>query len=309
MVMKRRDFIKKSVGVGIASGAAFSILGFDQVFGANIDETGPFDLVAVKGGGPAEMFDKGIASLGGMQQFVKKGHTVTVKPNIGWDAIPEKAANTNPELVGRIVAQCMQAGAKAVYVFDNPVNEWTRCYRNSGIEKAVKDAGGTMVTGKSESHYKDIDIPAGKILKTAKIHELMLDTDLVINVPVLKNHDGTQLTIAMKNLMGVVWDRKYWHANGLDKCIADFATICKPTLNVVDCFRVMKRNGPRGVSVADVVDVGALLISKDIVAVDVAATKMFGMDVEKIKYIRLAHEARVGEMDLEKLKINRIKVA
>ena len=57
--------------------------------------------------------------LGGIQRFVKKGQSVVVKPNIGWNREPETGANTNPELVNRIVAHCKEAGAKKVYVFDN----------------------------------------------------------------------------------------------------------------------------------------------------------------------------------------------
>ena len=83
----------------------------------------PYDMVAIKGGEAADMFDKGIASLGGMKQFVKPNQTVVIKPNIGWDSAPERAANTNPELVARIVEQCKQAGAKTVYVFDNTCAE------------------------------------------------------------------------------------------------------------------------------------------------------------------------------------------
>ena len=307
--MKRREFIIKSVSAGIVTGTAWSVIGFDKAFGGSIEQQGPYDLVAVMGGYPAIMFDKAIASMGGLKKYVKPGAKVTIKPNIGWDAVPEKAANTNPELVGHIVAQCFKAGAKSVYVFDNTVNEWTRCYKNSGIEDAVKKAGGTMITGKSETHYRKTAIPKGKILKEAQIHELMIDTDLVINVPVLKNHDGAQLTIAMKNLMGAVWNRTFWHANDLNQCIADFTTFCKPTLNVVDCFRVMKRNGPRGVSVADVVDMKSLLISEDIVAVDAAAAKMFGLDPDQVGYIKIAHEMGIGQKDLSKLKINKIKIS
>ena len=307
--MKRRDFIKKSVTAGIVSGAAFSFIKPESVFGSSFSAEQAYDLVAVKGGTPAAMFDKAIASMGGIKKYVKPNSTVTVKPNIGWDARPEKGANTNPELIGRIVEQCKQAGAKQVYVFDNTCNEWTRCYQNSGIEKAVKDAGGTMVTGNSESHYREVSIPQGKILKSAKIHELMLDTDLVINVPILKHHGGALLSIAMKNLMGVVWDRKYWHANNLNQCIADFTTYCKPSINVVDAYRVMKRNGPRGVSVSDVVLMESLLISEDMVAIDTAAAKLFGMEPEKVGYIKIANDMGVGRMDLTKLNINRIKMS
>ncbi|MEZ5012470.1 MAG: DUF362 domain-containing protein [Bacteroidales bacterium] len=87
------------------------------------------------------MFDKGISALGGMSNFVKKGQSVVIKPNIGWDVVPEKAANTNPALIKRIVEHCFTAGAREVYVFDNTCDDWVKCYKTSMIEKLAKDAG------------------------------------------------------------------------------------------------------------------------------------------------------------------------
>jgi len=305
--MKRRDFIRNSVGIGVLSGAALSMGKFSEMLAAeNSLMQLPYDLVAIKGGEAAEMFDKGIASLGGMKQFVKPNQTVVIKPNIGWDAPPERAANTNPLLIGRIVEQCKMAGAKTVYVFDNTCSEWTRCYKSSGIEAAVKKAGGTMVTGSSESYYQAVDIKGGKSLKKAKVHELILESDVFINVPVLKNHGGTRLSVSMKNLMGVVWDREYWHSHDLQQCIADFTTFCKPDLIVVDAYRVLKRNGPRGVSVADVATMKYQLIGKDIVAIDAAAAKVFGLEPRDVKHIMLAEQLGVGKSNIEAMKVNRI---
>jgi uncharacterized protein (DUF362 family) len=305
--MKRRDFIRNSVGLGVASGAALSMGNFSELFAAESSRFQlPYDLVAIKDGEPEAMFDKGIASLGGMKQFVKPNQTVVIKPNIGWDATPEKGANTNPKLVARIIEQCKLAGAKSVYVFDNPIAEWTRSYKMSGIEDAAKKAGATVVSGKSEGYYQSVSIPKGIKLKSAKVHELILESDVFINVPVLKNHGGSALTISMKNLMGVVWDRQFWHSNDLHQCIADFATFCKPTLNVVDAYRVMKRNGPRGVSVTDVALMKYQLIGKDIVAIDTAAAKVFGMDPLKITNLGMAEKLGVGTTNIDGLKVNRI---
>jgi len=306
--MKRRDFLVKSANAGLITGAALSFGNYNKVFGAHTKSLDlPYDLVAVKGEDPGVMFDKAIASIGGMKKFVAPGQTVVVKPNIGWDATPERAANTNPDLVKRIVEQCITAGAKDVYVFDNTCNEWTKCYRNSGIEAAVKEAGGKMVTGKTESHYREVTIPGAKVLKKAKVHELVIDSDVFINVPVLKNHGGAKLTMAMKNMMGVVWDRRFWHANDLNQCIADFCLFRKPDLNVIDAYRVMKRNGPRGVSEDDVVMMNSLILSTDIVAIDTAGTKLFGMDINEIAYLDMAEKNGLGTTNLESLRINRLK--
>jgi uncharacterized protein (DUF362 family) len=307
--MRRREFIRNSVGFGVLSGAALSLGKFGELIASeNSAFQLPYDLVAVRGGEPAVMFDKAIASLGGIKQFVKPNQTVVIKPNIGWDASPERAANTNPELVTRIIEHCKMAGAKAIYVFDNPVAEWTRSYKNSGIENAVKNAGAKIVSGKSESYYHSVTVPKGKRLKNTKVHELILESDVFINVPVLKNHGGSTLSISMKNLMGTVWDREYWHSNDLHQCIADFSTYRKPDLNVVDAYRVMKRNGPRGVSVADVVTMKYQILSTDIVAADTAATKVFGLDPKQLKHIALAEALGAGTSDIDALRVNRISI-
>jgi uncharacterized protein (DUF362 family) len=252
------------------------------------------------------MFEKAILSLGGMKAFVKKGQKVVVKPNIGWDVPPERAGNTNPKLVARIVKHCLDAGAGEVYVFDNTCDNWAKCYKSSGIEKAVKDSGGKIAPGNTEGYYHAVEVKQGKNLKNAKVHELILGTDVFINVPVLKHHSSAELSLSMKNLMGVVWDRGFWHRNDLNQCIADYATYRKPDLNIIDGYRVMMRNGPRGVSEADVVTMKQLLISTDMVAIDAAATKIFGSDPADIPYIRKANDLKVGRMDLKSLNINRI---
>jgi len=307
--MKRRDFLKKGVGAGFVAGTAFTVSSSNKLFaGMNLLPEEPYDLVAIRGGEPDVMFDRGIEELGGMRQFVKEGQTVVVKPNIGWDAVPERGANTNPLLVKRIVQHCFNAGAAQVYVFDNTCNEWTKCYANSGIEQAVKDAGGTMFTGSSERYYQEVELPWAKSLKMTKVHELILKSDVFINVPVLKHHGGANITITMKNLMGIVWDRKYWHANDLHQCIADFAAFRKPDLNIVDAYRVMKRNGPRGVSVDDVVLMRNQIISTDMVAADAAGCKLFGIEPLSVKHIKLGGQSGIGNYDLESLNISRISV-
>ena len=306
--MKRRDFIRKSMGTVAFYGAAMSIPAYSKVFGSPaLPPEGAYDMVAIKGGEPAPMFDQAIKALGGIGQYVKKGQTVVIKPNIGWDVTPERAGNTNPQLVGRVVEHCLQAGAKKVVVFDNTCDKWDRCYANSGIEKAVKDAGGSIAPGNTESYYQEVQIPGGVKLKTTKVHELILESDVFINMPVLKNHGSARLTIAIKNLMGVVWDRSYWHRNDLHQCIADYGTFeRKPTLNIIDAYRVMMRNGPRGVSVDDVALMKSLIISPDMVAADTAAAKLFGMDPEEVGYIGIADSMGVGTMQLDKLNIHRI---
>lgn len=312
--MDRRNFLRALA----LTGAAFSIKesGAMSVFSqsaANVKSGKAYDLVAVMGGEPAEMFNKAMAELGGLGKFVKKGQVVVVKPNIGWDKGPEMAANTNPQLVAEIVKQCFKAGAKEVKVLDHTCNEWRNCYNNSGIGDAVKSAGGKMIPANEESYYREINLPKGVKLKKTKVHEAILDCDVWINVPVLKNHGGAKMSIAMKNHMGIVWDRRFFHANDLQQCIADVCTLEKAAvLNVVDAYRLMKNNGPQGKSEADAVLVKGLFVSQDIVAVDTAATTFFNkvrtMPLDSVGHLAKAEALKLGTMNIEKLNVKRIKL-
>ncbi|MEZ5576216.1 MAG: DUF362 domain-containing protein [Candidatus Competibacteraceae bacterium] len=304
--MQRRRFLT-ALGVGAWAGAGLALGGYGRRLDAGEPSAGTPDLVAIRNGEPEALFDHGIEALGGMGRFVKKGQKVVVKPNIGWNVPPERAANTNPRLVRRIVEHCLQAGAKEVYVFDHTCDAWRDSYRASGIEQAVKDAGGKLAPGNSESYFQTVAIPGGHRLRRTQEHELVLGADVFINVPVLKSHGGARLSVAMKNLMGVVWDRGEWHSNDLHQCIADFATYRKPDLNVVDAWNVMLRHGPRGVSTADVVNMRSQLLSTDLVTADAAAARLFGLkQPEEVGYIRIAGEMGAGRMDLENLAIRRI---
>ena len=194
--MDRRAFFTTGLGASVLAGTTLGMGGRRGLLaGVPAGDSGAPDLVAVRGGEPDVMFDRGIKALGGIGAFVKKGQTVVVKPNIGWDVSPERAGNTHPKLVSRIVKACYEAGAKKVYVFDHTCDDWQRCYTNSGIERAAKDAGATVVAGNSESYYQEVKIPGGTELKEAKEHELLLSSDVFINVPVLKSHSGARLTI------------------------------------------------------------------------------------------------------------------
>lgn len=312
--MDRREFLKAIAVAGVAATIKISNpMSVLAQSGRNAVTGNPYDMVAVMGGEPVDMFRKAIAEMGGMGKFVKAGQKVLVKPNIGWDKSPELAGNTNPELVAEIIRQCFDAGAKEVVVFDHTCDDWRKCYKNSGIEEAATAAGAKVVPAHEESYYREIELPRAKNLKKAKVHTALLDSDVWINVPILKNHGGAKMTISMKNHMGIVWDRGFFHKNDLQQCIADICTIDKPAvLNIVDAYRVMKTNGPRGKSAADVVTPKALFMSTDIVAVDTAATKFFNqieaMPLDVVGHLAKGEELQVGTMDIDKLNVKRIKM-
>ena len=327
--MDRRDFLRNVARLGLGAGAAYLLGGgavrlFAQATGAKTGSAtdtgkspasgksflagGPPDLVAVKGGEAEALFDAGIAALGGMGAFVRKGQTVVIKPNIGWAQAPETAANTNPKLVRRIIEHCLNAGAKKVYVFDNSCDSWTLAYKNSLIGKYAKEAGAEVVPPDSSGYYQEVSFPGAVSLRKARVHELVLESDVFINVPVLKNHSGAGMTAAMKNPMGMVWDRQFFHRYNLDQCIADACLFRKPDLNVIDAYKVMKSGGPRGYS-SSVYDLAKFqILSTDIVAADAAASRTLGSEPSAFRYIGMAADKKSGQADLSKLDILRLTI-
>lgn len=309
--MKRRDFLKKTAVLGAAA------LTFDKLPAAirtnsMMVESTP-DMVAVMGGEPAQLLSRALKEMGGIGKYVKKGQSVVIKPNIGWDKAPEMAANTNPDLIEALIKECFNAGASKVTVFDHTCDNWKNCYTNSGIEAAVKRAGASIIPGNDEVYYKEVSLPKGVKLKATKIHQAILDCDLWINVPVLKNHGGAKMSIAMKNYMGIVWDRGFFHNNDLQQCIADACTYTKkPVLNIIDAYRVIRKNGPQGRAVSDTSLLKTLFISTDIVAADVAAIGLFNqvekMDINEVGHIAHGEKLKLGTQDLSKIKIKRIKL-
>lgn len=313
----RRKFLKNSIYMGLSLGSTLVTGNSGRLFANSvpspisdpISDRAP-DLVAVRNGEPDIMFNKGIKLMGGIKRYVKKGQTVLVKPNIGFNKTPEIAATTNPLLVKTIIEPWFGAGAKKVYVFDNIASRSygtaAHCYKNNGIESAAKQAGTIVAPADDYKYYQEVRIPGAEALLTTDVHELLLESDVFINIPILKHHSYTHVTMAMKNLMSVVWDRIFYHGAGLDQCIAEFCLYKKPDLNVLDAYRVLKTHGPYGNSLEDVMIAKSLLISEDIVAIDTAACMIFGIPPKKVYYLNMGQELKLGRMNLDELNIKRL---
>jgi uncharacterized protein (DUF362 family) len=266
------------------------------------------DLVVARGGDPEVMVRRALAALGGMEKFVPKGAKVIVKPNIcvAYHTY-EYAATTNPWVVGALVKLALDAGASSVQVMDFPFGgSAEQAYARSGIEEQVRAAGGEMVPVPSFK-YVSVDLPQALSLKSTMAFKDALETDVLINVPIAKNHGSTRLTLGMKNLMGLVLDRGAIH-NNLGQRIADLTTLFRPSLTVVDAVRILTANGPTGGNLNDVKKLDTVIVSPDIVAADSYATTLFGMRPEDISYINAAATMGLGNSDLQSLKIEEIAV-
>jgi uncharacterized protein (DUF362 family) len=139
-------------------------------------------------------------------------------------------------------------------------------------------------------------------IKEWDIYEDILIADLLIDVPIAKDHGSTRLTLGMKNLMGVILDRGRLH-NNLGQRIADITSRVRPGLTVVDAVRILTANGPTGGNLDDVKILDTLIASPDIVAADSYATSFFDLKPDDISYIKAAAAMGLGRKDVENLVI------
>jgi uncharacterized protein (DUF362 family) len=266
------------------------------------------DLVVARGGEPEELVQRALAALGGMEQFVRSGDDVIVKPNIcvAFHTY-EYAATTNPWVVAALVRLCLEAGARRVRVMDYPFGGTPEhAYVRSGIQEQVVAAGGEMEI-MPRFKFVSTEIPQGLDLRECEIYDDVLNADVVINVPIAKTHGLVPLTLGMKNLMGVIRDRPAMHRN-LGQRLPDLASRVQPALTVVDAVRILVDNGPTGGSLDDVKKMDTVIASPDIVAADSFAATLFGLQPDELSYVRAATDMGLGRSDLDNLNIEEIAV-
>jgi uncharacterized protein (DUF362 family) len=261
------------------------------------------DLVVARGGEPEELVRQALTALGGMERFVRPGDNVIIKPNIcvAYHSY-EYAATTNPWVVGALVKLCFEAGARLVRVMDNPFGGGPEeAYARTGIGEQVQAAGGRMET-MSGFKFIPTEIPEGLDLSQCDIYDEALYADVLIDVPIAKHHSLARLTLGMKNLMGLIYDRPAMHAN-LGQRLADLASRLRPALTVVDAVRVLVANGPTGGSLDDVRQTDTVIASPDIVAADSYAATLFGLEPDDLSYVRAATAMGLGRSDLDGLNV------
>ena len=250
----------------------------------------------------AKMTRESIDALGGMSRFVAKGELVWVKPNIGWDRVPEQAANTNPAVVSTLIAMAYEAGASKVKVSDNTCADERKCYKMSGVEKAAT-AAGAEVLFHDERKYKKTAIDGAKY-KEWELYTEMIEADKIINCPIAKDHTIAGLTLSIKNLMGVMGGSRGQVHQDLGNFLADLAKYLQPklSLTVIDAMRIMTGNGPRGGNYADVARRDTIIAGSDFVAADACAVSLFeGRDISKIMGIKEAEALGLGTADFASL--------
>jgi uncharacterized protein (DUF362 family) len=256
------------------------------------------EMAVVQGDDPARLARRAIQELGGMHRFVSRGDVVVIKPNAAWDRTPEQAANTNPEVVAEICRLCLEAGARRAIVTDVSINDARSCFARSGIAAAARAAGAEVVLPEDRL-FREVDL-RGQVLHSWPVLEPFLSADKMINVPIAKHHSLTGATLGMKNWYGILGGPRQRLHQQIHESLVDLADFMRPTLTLIDAFRVLLRNGPSGGNPADVALQKTVIAGTDPVMLDAYAAKAYwDLDWHTLRYLKLAGERRLGALSFE----------
>ena len=304
----RRNFLKTSARAGIFLTVGYPLIPMSgETWGSA--EFSPVDLAVVRGN-PEKAVLKAIDLLGGIKQFVKRGQRVVIKPNMSFAKTPDEAANTNPQVVAAVAKACIEAGAKNVLVLDHTIQKAELCLERSGIRKSCQSIERTHVIAlNDEKFYQSVSVPRGKVIKHLKIMKEVMSCDVLINLPTAKSHSSTGVTLGMKGLMGVIWDREYFHAKAdLHQSIADLSSVVKPTLTIIDASRVLFTGGPAGpgkIEKLNTIIAGVDPVAVDTYGVNIAMWYDRKFEATNVKHIMAAHRMGLGNINLNQLRIKK----
>jgi uncharacterized protein (DUF362 family) len=255
-------------------------------------------LAVITNGTPEQLLQRALEELGGIRRFISRNDVVIIKPNIAWDRTPEQAANTNPLLVAELVRQCWNAGAKKVIVTDVSCNDPRRCFQRSGIADAASHEGAQVVLPDT-SRFKQVDL-AGSVLQTWPVFQPFLEADKIINVPIAKHHSLTGVTLGMKNWYGILGGQRQQLHQHIHESLVDLADFMRPTLTIVDAYRILLRNGPTGGNLEDVLLKKSLIAGTDPVALDAYVAKAYwNMEATAMPYLQQAAARKLGTLQYQ----------
>jgi len=294
----RRQFLKTA-----AAGVAIGFVGRPSFLEAKED----YDLVAISGE-PVAATRKALEAMGGISRFVKKGQRVVLKPNMSFSRTPDFSATTHPLVVATVAQACIEAGAQQVLILDHTLQRPEPCLERTGIRDACKDIPGVHVFALQErKFFREIKVPQGKVLERVEVMKEILDSQVLINIPVAKSHSATGVSLGMKGLMGMIWDRESFHSQyNINQAIADLGTVIKPQLTLLDATRALASGGPGGPG--EVKKPNLIIAGTDPVAVDsygVSVVPWYGQNFKgrQVEHLLAAHQRGLGKIDLDQLKI------
>ena len=294
----RRKFLKTAAAgmvLGMTSWPTFSVAKEE------------YDL-AVISGEPVAATRKALEAIGGISRFVKKGQPVVLKPNMSFARTPDFSATTHPLVVATVAQACLEAGAPKVLVLDHTLQRAELCLERTGIQDACKSIAGVHVLALQErKFFREIKIPQEKVLERVEVMKEIVDGLVLINIPVAKSHSATGVSLGLKGLMGMIWDRESFHSQyNINQAIGDLATVIKPQLTILDATRALASGGPGGPG--EVKKPNLIIAGIDPVAVDsygVSIVPWYGQNFKgrQVEHLLVSHQRGLGKIDIDQMKV------
>jgi len=256
-------------------------------------------IVAARGESVETMLRACLDRLGGIRHYIHRGDEVVMKPNVGFASPPSFGATTHPDVVAAAARLCREAGARSVWVVDNPINDPARCMRVSGIQQAAEDNGARVVFP-APAAFRDVAEPSNSVLtRWPFFYAPFRRATKVIGLPAAKHHSLAKVTLGMKNWFGLLGGRRNRLHQDIDMTIADLATLVRPTLVILDATRVLFRNGPTGGSPADVREAGIIAVAVDPVALDAYGASLLDRKPDELPFLIEAERRGLGLTDIQ----------
>ncbi len=303
----RREFVKRTAQISFSA-----MIGGSVLSQFSCSSAAKCDIAVASGSDYLNNTSKAVELLGGMEKFVKNGSRVAILPNT---QSRHPGSYTKPDIVRAVIRMCKEAGAAEV----NCLSWLTpKHWADTGLDKAVKEEGANLkiIDRDDESLYQSVPVPKGIALKEAQIMKEFFNNDVLIDMPITKDHAGNKFTGTMKNLMALnfrvnnrTFHKENWTTDQsaiehLDQCIADLNTVIKPDLCVVDATEFITTNGPFGPG--KLIKPQKVIVGKDRVAIDAYCANLWGLEAKDIFMINKAYEHQLGQIDLQKVKIEEV---
>jgi uncharacterized protein (DUF362 family) len=242
-----------------------------------------------------------LQALGGIEAFIRPGDRVLIKVNAAFASPPLLSATTHPDLVAELTRRCREAGAAAVRVTDNPINDPASAFALTGIGQAARSAGAELVLPE-ERFFRPLTLKDARLIRNwpVLLGPLAGITKL-IGVTPLKDHHRSGASMVMKNWYGLLGGRRNIFHQDIQTIIAELAWMVKPTLVVLDGTTAMVSNGPTGGSLADLRPTHTLIAGTDQVAVDAFGATLLGKTAADLPFIAKAEALGAGTADFRSL--------
>ena len=243
--------------------------------------------------------------LGGMKAFVKRGDRVLLKPNLLSGKHPDKCVTTHPSLV-KAVAQLVQEVGGIPAIGDSPgVGGLGRVAAQAGIAEVVEELGCSLVEFKDVAQIKTDE---AYIFRRFELAKAVLETDVIINLPKVKTHTQTLLTLGVKNIFGCIpgMRKAQWHLKAGNNhayfagMLAELCQIVKPALTIVDGVNGMEGDGP---SNGDPRPLGLILAGVNPHALDATICQIIGVPPEELLTLQAAHERGFEGTDPKQIEV------